>query len=272
MIGRGQAGRQRPPWTGAGSLNILPYMRTVLTSVRLALVAMAGLLAFVIARRSIPAAAPAAEPTVVESFGGAVNVDSVRAVRMAILRHIAGPDSYLPAMLREGDSLFRRWPERMVPPLRVHLLPGVVPGYSADLREASRAAFVRWERVGGIPMRFDFVNDSSGADVIVRWIEQFPLRRAGQADIRWNGEGWIVSATLTLATHTSEGLPLGEDAVYTVALHEIGHLLGLGHSDDPQDVMFPTTSVHDITPRDRHTARLLYTVPPGSLRLAFPAP
>jgi hypothetical protein len=246
-------------------------MRPVLRVVRLAVVAMAGMLAFVVARRWGPhQPAPPTEETAEESYGGAVNVDSVRAARMAVLRHIAGPDSYLPAMVREGDSLLRRWPQRTVPPLRVHLLPGRAPGYSAELRDAARSAFVRWERVGGIPMRFDFVNDSAAAEVLVRWIERFPLRRAGQADIRWNAEGWIVSATLTLATHTSDGLRLGQDAVYTVAMHEIGHLLGLGHSDDPQDVMFPTTSVHDITPRDRHTARLLYAVPPGSLRLTFP--
>lgn len=228
---------------------------------------MAGALAVVLARRWVaPAAGPAPSVTV-ETFGGVVTADSIRAARGAVLRHIAGPESYLPAMLVEGDSLLRRWTERTANPLRVHLQPGRVSGYTADLREASRAAFVRWERVGGIPVRFVFVNDSAGADVVVRWIERFPLRRAGQADIRWNGAGWIVSGTLTLATHTSDGLQLPQDAVYTVALHEIGHLLGLGHSDDSLDVMFPTTAVHDITPRDRHTARLLYAVPPGSLRL-----
>jgi len=247
-------------------------MRPVLALARLAVVVMAGVLAVVVARGWTPAPPEPAEDTAVESYGGALNVDSVRAARLAILRHIAGPDSYLPAMLRDGDSLLRRWPERTVPPLRVHLLPGTVPGYSGELREAARSAFVRWERVGGIPIRFDFVNDSVTADVLVRWIDRFPLRRAGQADIRWNGLGWIVSATLTLATHTSDGFPLGGDAVYTVAMHEIGHLLGLGHSDDPADVMFPTTSVHDITPRDRHTARLLYAVPPGSLRLTLGTP
>jgi len=247
-------------------------MRPLLFVTRLAVVIMAGVLAVVLVRRWAPATSPVPDATTIESYGGAVNVDSVRAARMAILRHIAGPDSYLPAMLAESDSLLRRWPERTVPPLRVHFLSASVTGYTPDMREAARSAFVRWERVGGIPMRFEFVNDSAGADVIVRWIDRFPMRRAGQADIRWNGLGWIVGGTLTLATHTSDGLPLDEEAVYTVAMHEIGHLLGLGHSDDPDDVMFPTTSVHDITGRDRHTARLLYTVPPGSLRLAIPQP
>jgi hypothetical protein len=31
-------------------------------------------------------------------------------------------------------------------------------------------------------------------------------------------------------------------------------------------VMYPTTSVHDLTSRDRKTAMLLYSLPPGSLR------
>jgi len=245
-------------------------MRAVLIGLRLALVGMAGLLAFVLIQR-IPAPGRGSSPpdaaTTGESFGGAIDADSIRTYRAAILRHIAGPDSYLPAMLVESDSLLRRWTERTANPLRVYFVPAKVRGYSPDLRDACRAAFVRWERVGGIPARFLFVNDSTDADVMVRWIERFPLRRAGQADIRWDRAGWIVRGSLTLATHTSEGLVLPEDAVYTVALHEIGHLLGLGHSDDPQDVMYPTTSVHDITPRDRHTARVLYGVPPGSLRL-----
>jgi len=247
-------------------------MRALLVGLRLTLVVMVGVLAVALVRRIQAPSHGAGAPTTEESFGGAINADSIRAARIAVLRHIAGPDSYLPAMLVESDSLLRRWTDRTANPLAVYFTPGRVEGYSPDLREACRAAFVRWERVGGIPARFVFVNDSSHADVMVRWIERFPLRRAGQADIRWNGAGWIVRGSLTLATHTSDGLQLPQDAVYTVALHEIGHLLGLGHSDDPQDVMYPTTSVHDITPRDRHTARLLYGVPPGSLRLGTVRP
>jgi hypothetical protein len=216
-------------------------------------------------RTGVPDAAPV---TAQASLGGTISADSLRARRQAILRHIAGPDSYLPAMLAEGDSVLKRWPDRGVRPLTVYLGgPGGVRGFTADKRDAARQAFVRWERVGAIPVRFVFTADSAGAEVHVHWVEHFSIRRAGQADITWDREGWIVRATLTLATHTSEAIPLSDDAVHTVALHEIGHLLGLGHSDDPGDVMYPSTDVHDITPRDRHTARLLYSVPPGSLRL-----
>lgn len=243
-------------------------MRALLIALRLTLVLMAGALVVVLARRRAPSDAPAGPGERVETFGGAVDVDSVLAARRAILRHLASTESYVPAMLTESDSMLRRWPDRRGSPLRVHLQPGRVPGYTPELAESARAAFVRWERVGGIPVTFVFVNDSASADVLVRWIDHFQLRRAGQADIRWDGRGWIVSGTLTLATHTSEGLALSQEAVYTVAMHEIGHLLGLGHSDRDEDVMFPTTSVHDITPRDRQTARLLYGVPPGSLRLS----
>jgi hypothetical protein len=243
-------------------------MRVVLTVVKIA-VAVAVVVAAVQMGRHLarPPAVVPQTPAVEQSLGGTVNVDSIRAVRAAILRHIGSVDSYLPAMLAQSDSLLKRWPDRSVRPLTVFLAASTVRGYGPEMREAARAAFVRWERVGAIPVRFAFVSDSAAAEVRVRWIERFPMRRAGQADISWNQRGWIVRGTLTLATHTTAGLPLDADAVHTVAMHEIGHLLGLGHSDDPHDVMYPSTEVHDITARDRQTARLLYSVPPGSLRL-----
>lgn len=238
---------------------------------RIALVVLLGAGAFWVGRRAAgvrdpqPSAASPAETT--SSAALATLRDSVRAVRERLLATIAEYDTYLPRMLAEGDSMLRRWSDRVARPIRVYLPEPSIPGYRIALGQAVENAFARWERVGGIPVSFSLVRDSTGADVRVRWIEAFGFERAGQADIVWDRSGWIVRGTLTLATHTFQGQPLSADAVQTVALHEIGHLLGLGHSDDPRDVMYASTEVHDLTLRDRRTAQLLYTLPPGSLRL-----
>ncbi|MBI2403925.1 MAG: matrixin family metalloprotease [Gemmatimonadetes bacterium] len=220
------------------------------------------------ASRTPGASRPPAPPeTTVTVAAVAVLKDSLRAARARLLQAIAERDTYLPAMLIESDSLVRRWPERVARPIRVYLPEPAISGYTVAMGQAVENAFARWERVGGIPVSFSVVRDSANVDVGVRWVDAFQFERAGQADIVWDRQGWVVHGTLTLATHTFRGHPLSADAVQTVALHEIGHLLGLGHSDDARDVMYASTEVHDLTLRDRQTAQLLYALPPGSLRL-----
>jgi len=53
----------------------------------------------------------------------------------------------------------------------------------------------------------------------------------------------IIGCTINLATHTHHGEPLIDGDMQNIALHELGHALGLGHSNDTDDVMFPDVAL-----------------------------
>ena len=140
-----------------------------------------------------------------------------------------------------------------------------VPGFRAEFTGAIRHAFDKWE-TSGLPLRFDLTADSADADIHIVWIEQFDIDRTGEALVQWRGpEGWITGATLTLALRDPGSHQLNVDQVHVVALHEIGHVMGLGHSPDHDDVMYAETRARDFSGRDRQTARLLYQLPPGRI-------
>jgi predicted Zn-dependent protease len=75
-----------------------------------------------------------------------------------------------------------------------------------------------------------------------------------------------VAAEITIATHATDGTPLPPDVVFGAARHEAGHALGLGHSNNPNDVMFPVSRATTISAADRATLHLLYTLPPGAVK------
>ena len=88
----------------------------------------------------------------------------------------------------------------------------------------------------------------------------------GTTTWRTNGTGWMLGGEITLATHVSDGRPLDRMSARMIALHEIGHLIGLSHSADPGDIMAALVRVEMPTLADVATARLLYAFPAGRVR------
>ena len=179
---------------------------------------------------------------------------------------LAEPGTYIGEILLDRDSALTRWPERTRRPLRVWIdAAAEQPGWDAGYRDQVRAAFASWEEVG-IPVRFDFVADARDADVQVTWVDRFVEPISGKTiwsrDDRW----WIVDADIQLALHHRNGDPLDASQVRAIALHEVGHLLGLDHTEDPANIMAARVRVRELSPADQATVRLLYSVPAGRIR------
>ena len=180
-------------------------------------------------------------------------------------------------------------------PLRYFVRPPEIPAAlerddngraPADYVRAVEEAFEAWQKAIGRPVRFERVERREDAAVEVRLVAQVQEVEEGAVlgVVRGEAERCRVigagptpdrveiefaPSEATLYVADSVGL-LTQRQVRAVALHEIGHLLGVSgrHSPLAGDVMYPVAGdrrIEALSDHDRGSLRALYSVPPGSV-------
>lgn len=226
-----------------------------------------------------PAAPSAPSPAApqVTLAGAALAQPSATEERASVLRRldVSADGSYIKDVLADQDSMLVRWNERSTDGVRVWVQPkSEVKGWDPAYPRLARDAFAEWQ-AAGFPLPFVFVVDSNSADVSVRWTEKFAEeegQKIGNTTRSFDGSGWIRGAEILIATHDSSSRALDQAMISATARHEVGHALGLGHSKDRGTVMFASSATLTIGDKDRMTLRVLYLLPPGSLKGAGPPP
>jgi predicted Zn-dependent protease len=177
--------------------------------------------------------------------------------------------SYIDDIIAAQDSALYRWRDIGVDAVQVYVEPSsTAAGWLPAYLDLARDAFGEWSDAG-FPVRFNFIYDSTKADITLRWKERFPAeegQRIGVTERIHTNEFWIASARIDIANHDSTGRLIPARMIAGTLRHEIGHALGLNHANDPTSVMYYQAATATISPSDRATLHMLYLVPPGSLR------
>ena len=135
-----------------------------------------------------------------------------------------------------------------------------VPFFSGDTVDAARAALLQWEQGTGGIVRFREVADASQAKVVVHWAKELEgdhtLGLGGPTVVDTGRYNVTVNGEVTMASMDTFCLNT------VVALHELGHVLGFDHPDDPASFLYKTADCDQgFTPQVTEALRELYQDP-----------
>lgn len=132
-----------------------------------------------------------------------------------------------------------------------------IRGWRSNFPPAVRQAFDAWN-AANLPVEFSYTSDSTEANLFVFWRRRFDERVRGRSTWWTEEDVGYVRGEIEIAVSPEDGWFADAPIVRAMTLHEIGHLLGLPHSDDQGSIMSRIVRVTYLPQGDLRRAHELY--------------